>query len=226
MNQFNPPSNQPTPDPTPAQLAQVRRHRERASDERADLDALLDSEWTGVLSTVVDGQPWAVPMLYARVGDTILLHGSTGAGALRQVAGGAPAVFTVMAVDALVVGPTTFSSSANYRSATVRGPLAKVDEDTQNTALERFSEQLIPGRTAEVRASTAKELRQTLVVGLAIEPGRWLYKARSGDPSEPAADERDAWAGLVAVQRRFGPVTPAPWVPVEGLPASVGRMIS
>jgi len=41
----------------------LTRHRERGSDERAALDALLDSEWTGVLATVVDGEPWAVPML-------------------------------------------------------------------------------------------------------------------------------------------------------------------
>lgn len=226
MKQPNQHSQQATPDPTAPELRQVGRHRERASAERADLDALLDSEWTGVLSTVVDGQPWAVPMLYARVDDTIWLHGSTGAGALRQVADGAPAVLTVMAVDALVVGPTTFSSSANYRSATVRGSLTRIDQDAQNAALERFSEQLIPGRTAEVRASTAKELRQTMVVGLAIEPGQWLYKARTGDPSEPAGDERDAWAGLVAVQRRFGPATAAPWVEAGEPPASVRRMIS
>lgn len=221
------PITQPTSRPdSPARLQAVHRHRERASDERADLDALLDSEWTGVLSTVVDGQPWAVPMLYARVDDTIWLHGSTGAGALRQVAAGAPAVFTVMAVDALVVGPTTFSSSANYRSATIRGALTRVDADAQNAALERFSEQLIPGRTAEVRPSTAKELAQTMVVGLPIEPGRWLYKARTGGPSEPDAEDRDVWAGVVTVERRFGHAEPAEWVAGQQSPGSVRRMMN
>ena len=77
-----------------------------------------------MLSTVVDGAPLAVPLLYARDGDRVLLHGSTGAGALRAVAAGAPAVLTVFVLDALVVAPTTFESSVNYRSATVRGARA------------------------------------------------------------------------------------------------------
>ena len=72
----------------------LRRLTEYAVSDRAALDALLDEQWFGVLSTVSDGEPWAVPMLYARDGDRILLHGSTGAGALRHVAGGAPAVFS------------------------------------------------------------------------------------------------------------------------------------
>lgn len=42
----------------------LTRHPERGSSQRADLDALLDSQWYGTLSTVTgDGRPWAVPML-------------------------------------------------------------------------------------------------------------------------------------------------------------------
>src|ERR1700729_4020910 len=73
-------------------LDQVNRHRERARDERADLDAVLDAgHHVGTLSTVADGTPWVVPMLYGRAGDRILMHGSVGAGALRYVATGASA---------------------------------------------------------------------------------------------------------------------------------------
>ena len=83
-------------------LDELNRYRSRGAD-RDVLDALLDEVKVGVLSTVVDGLPWSVPMLFARVGDRILLHGSTGAGALRQVATGAPATFTVFALDGLAV---------------------------------------------------------------------------------------------------------------------------
>ena len=81
----------------------LHRHKERGSTERAALDAILDDVLAGTLSTVVDGRPWVVPMLFARDGDRILLHGSTGAGALRHVAAGTPAALAVIAVDALVV---------------------------------------------------------------------------------------------------------------------------
>ena len=104
------------------------RHAERGRSERAALDALLDEVLAGTLSTVVDGRPWVVPMLFARDGDQVLLHGSTGAGALRQVAAGAPAVLSVTVVDGLVVAHTTFESSANYRSAVIHGELTPLGD--------------------------------------------------------------------------------------------------
>ena len=67
-------------------MTELHRLPEYGVTDRAALDALLDSQWAGVLSTVADGAPLAVPMLYARDGDRVLLHGSTGAGALRAVA--------------------------------------------------------------------------------------------------------------------------------------------
>src|SRR5271168_2787119 len=105
-------------------LNQIHRHRERAKHERAELDAVLDAgHHVGTLSTVADGRPWVVPMLYGRAGDRILMHGSVGAGALRQVAAGAPAALCVMHIDGWVFAHTLFDSSANYRSAVVRGEL-------------------------------------------------------------------------------------------------------
>lgn len=100
----------------------------RSRPARADLDAVLDAGLVGTLSTVVDGAPWVVPLLYARDGDRILLHGSTGAGALRHVADGAPAALSVVHLDGIVVAHTTFDSSANYRSAVVYGTLRPITD--------------------------------------------------------------------------------------------------
>src|SRR5580658_3885005 len=105
-------------------LNQINRHRERAQHERAALDAVLDAgHHVGTLSTVADGRPWVVPMLYGRDGDRILMHGSVGAGALRQEAAGAWAALCVTHIDGWVYGHTLFDSSANYRSAVVHGRL-------------------------------------------------------------------------------------------------------
>ena len=72
-------SNGGTPTDATSPLASLTRKPERAAD-RALLDALLDEAKVGTLGTVVDGLPWSVPTLFARDGDSILLHGSTGAG--------------------------------------------------------------------------------------------------------------------------------------------------
>lgn len=207
-------------------MDRLNRLPERGTTDRAPLDALLDSQWIGTLSTVVDGLPWAVPMLLARDGDRILLHGSTGAGALRHVAHGAPAAFCVATVDDLVVAATTFESSANYRSAVVRGTLTNLTGDERSSALDAFSGKLLPGRPGEVRPMTKKELAATLVTALPIEDGAWIMKSRDGLPStnDEAGAEPDVWAGLVPVTTTYGPARPAPWAEATPVPASVRRL--
>ena len=128
-------------------MDQIRRHRERARHERADLDAVLDAgHHVGTLSTVAEGRPWVVPMLYGRAGDRILMHGSTGAGALRHAAAGAWAALCVTHMDGWVYGHTMFNSSANYRSAVVHGRLIPLSGDDAVTAMTQISECLTPGR--------------------------------------------------------------------------------
>lgn len=199
----------------------IRRHRDRSRSDRADLDALLDTVPTGTLSTVVDGRPWVVPMLFARDGDRVVLHGSTGAGALRHVAEGAPAAFCVMALDGVVVGPSTFSSSANYRSAVVQGHVTPLEGVDKASALDALADRLIPGRTAEVRPMTDKELAATTAVSLPIVEGEWLLKTRTGPPSTPE-EPTDAWCGVVPVTTVHGIPEPAEWTgPDAEVPASV-----
>ena len=72
-------------------LDRLTRKPDRGTSSRARLDALLDDQLIATVSSVVDGQPWMVPLLYARDGDRVLIHGSTGAGLLRHLAQGAPA---------------------------------------------------------------------------------------------------------------------------------------
>jgi nitroimidazol reductase NimA-like FMN-containing flavoprotein (pyridoxamine 5'-phosphate oxidase superfamily) len=207
-------------------MERLTRFPELGVTDRSALDRLLDSQWVGTLSTVVDGEPWAVPMLYARDRDRVLIHGSTGAGALRQVASGSPAVLTVFALDALVVAATTFESSVNYRSAMIRGLLEPLAESEQLLTLDRFAETLIPGRTAEVRVPNRKELAATLAMSLPITDDNWLLKVAADWPVTPeeadAAD--DVWSGLVPIRTVLDPAVPAPWSVDLPIPDSVRRL--
>lgn len=203
----------------------VRRKPERSPSERAALDHVLDTVLAGTLCTVAADEPWAVPMLFARDGDRVLLHGSTGAGALRHVAAGAPAVLSAISVDGMVLAHSTFDSSANYRSAVVRGQLEPLTGEARWQALQRLSERLVPGRTAEVRAMTARETAATLTMALPITDGGWTVKARSGPPGAPEEDT-DAWCGVVPFRLVAGEAEPAPWVPVgTPVPPSVQRLV-
>ncbi|MGI9825091.1 pyridoxamine 5'-phosphate oxidase family protein [Agromyces sp. Marseille-Q5079] len=223
------PTDTPVPDGGPAPHGggrRIRRLSERQVVDRDALDALLDSELVGHLAAVVDGMPVVVPMGYARVGDHVLVHGSTGGGfALRAAATGATVAFAVTALDGLVFARSLFDSSMNYRSAVVYGVLEPVDPAETDAALLALSERLMPGRPAEVRAMTRKEVAATRVLRLRLDDV--VMKARAAGASEAADDGEDhgTWAGVVPLGRAWGTPEASVLTPAgTPLPASVSAL--
>lgn len=203
----------------------LRRLAGRSRPDRADLHAVLDATLVGTLSTVVDGAPWVVPMLVVRDGDRLLLHGSTGAGALRHVAAGAPAAVSVVLLDGVVVAGTTFDSSANYRSAVVYGTLRPITaEEEKRAALAAVSAAILPGRDDEVRPMTVKEVAATQVMELVVRDGDWLVKVRTGGPGEPD-EATDAWTGVVPLRVVADEPVPEPASAGRPVPASVRERV-
>lgn len=185
-------------------MNELTRYPERGGDRRL-LDEILDEGVVAVLSTVVDGLPWSIPMSYVRVDDQLVLHGSTGAGALRRVAAGAPATLTVTHLDALVVADTAFDHSMNYRSAVIRGNLS-TDSANAEELLERFIDKILPGRSAEVRSNSRKELAATLVLTLPIADDNWIAKSRTGG----ASSREGGWSGVLPLRKGYEGVEPSP----------------
>jgi len=196
-------------------LDDLTRMKEMRRSDRSELDRLLDEELVGTLATVTDdGRPWAVPMLFARDGDRVLLHGSTGAGALRRVAAGAEAVLEVHAIDALVLATSLFEHSANYRSAVVRGPLERLTGDAALAGLDALSDVLVPARRAELRGNLPKEVAATVVLALDITDDNWLLKVSDGDVDEELeVVPDDVWTGILPIVRSYGQPVRSPWLP-------------
>jgi len=193
-----------SPPPAPA----LSRHPERQRSGRADLDEVLDSALVGHLATVLDGLPLVVPLGYARDGDRLLVHGSTGAGALRAAAAGSPVAFSVAVLDGLVYADSLFSSSMNYRSAVVHGRMHVVPAADRGRALDVVTERLMPGRRAEVRGHRSKELAATVVLALPLES--FVVKVRSGPPG--GEQPSGVWCGVLPLGTAVGEPRSAPWV--------------
>jgi nitroimidazol reductase NimA-like FMN-containing flavoprotein (pyridoxamine 5'-phosphate oxidase superfamily) len=189
----------------------ITRLRTKASQDRSELDRLLDNVHIGHFALVAaDGQPVVLPTAVARDGDRMLAHGSTGSGWIRRLAAGAPASLAVTSFDALVVARSAFESSMRYRSAVIFGQCTPLtDPDEKLRALDTVAEALLPGRLAEVRRSTRKELAKTLVLALPIT--EWSLKVSDGWPDDPPEDcAGPAWAGVIPVHVRYCAPIPAP----------------
>ena len=61
----------------PSERATVRgRTAQNAVYDRAAIDAILDEGMVCHVGFVEDGEPFVIPMSYARVGDALYVHGS------------------------------------------------------------------------------------------------------------------------------------------------------
>src|SRR5215813_6376799 len=86
----------------------VERTKARARYDRDAIHAILDAGLIAHVGFCTDGQPFVIPMLYARDGDTILLHGSIASRLVNALGTGVPACIGVTHVDGLVLARSHF----------------------------------------------------------------------------------------------------------------------
>jgi nitroimidazol reductase NimA-like FMN-containing flavoprotein (pyridoxamine 5'-phosphate oxidase superfamily) len=195
-------SNQATV-PVTARTA-LGRYPVRGVFDRAAIDRILDEGFVCHVAFVVDGQPYAIPTAYARVGDALYVHGSTASRMLRSLAGGADVCVTVTLVDGLVLARSAFHHSMNYRSVVVLGRARLVtDPAEKRDALRAFTNHIVKERWEELRPVTDQELAATSVLALPIAEAS--AKVRSGPPKDDAEDlDWPAWAGVIPLEVRVG----------------------
>ena len=188
----------------------VVRHPERGRYEREAIDAIVDEALICHVGFVQDGQPFVIPTLHARDGDTLLLHGSSASRLMKHAGAGHPVCVTITLVDALVLARSVFNHSINYRSAALYGQGRLItDRDEKLAALARFTERIVPGRWDDARLPTAQELKATAVVAIPIDSAS--AKVRVGPPKDDAEDlGLPVWAGLIPLTSGLGAPIPAP----------------
>lgn len=185
----------------------VRRHTERGSFDREVVHAIIDEAYLAHVGFVVDGQPRVLPMTYGRDADVLYLHGAV-ANAMLRAATDAEICVTITLLDGLVLARSAFNHSMNYRSVVLLGRAARVDDDAEKRrAFDVIVEHVLPGRSAEARATSPSELRATLVLRLPIAEAS--AKVRTGGPVDDADDlNLPVWAGVVPL--RLLPDAPVP----------------
>ena len=206
---------------------EVSRLAEKQTTSRDALDELLAATPLATVALVRDGHPVVFPTGFTRIDDDLVIHGSTGSPWMRALAAGAPAAVSVTALDGVMVARSGFESSFRYRSAVLFGVFEHVPDADKVAALDALTDAFIPGRVAELRPSTRKEVAATLALRLPIGTDNWSLKVSAGWPDDPDEDVAgDAWAGVVPMSIAYGAAHPAPdlrpGIPVPGSVRALG----
>jgi nitroimidazol reductase NimA-like FMN-containing flavoprotein (pyridoxamine 5'-phosphate oxidase superfamily) len=194
----------------------IKRLPKRGHYGRETIYRILDEALICHVGFVENGQPYVIPINFARVGDNIVLHGAKASRLLKHVEAGHPVAIETTIVDGLVLARSVFHHSVNYRSVVLFGRGRPVeDEQEKLSALEAITEHLVPGRWQEARRPTRKELNATRVVSIRIDEAS--AKVRMGPPVDDPADYTlPVWSGVLPLQEQ----ALAP-VPDEHLPAEI-----
>jgi nitroimidazol reductase NimA-like FMN-containing flavoprotein (pyridoxamine 5'-phosphate oxidase superfamily) len=206
----------------PTSRTAVHRMRPRASYDRALAYAILDEALFCSVGFALDGQPYVIPMAFARWDDRLVLHGALASRLLKSGAGGVPLCATVTLLDGLVLARSAFHHSLNYRSVVILGTATElVDVEEKRVSMRLLVEHVHKGRSDVARAPNDKELAATRILTLPIEEAS--IKVRSGGPLDDDADLGvECWAGHLPLTLTAGsPVPDAAHPPLASVPEAL-----
>jgi uncharacterized protein len=178
----------------------VRRLPQRAQYDRETIYRIVDEAPISHVGFMQENQPVVIPMLHARIGDTLYFHGAPASRLLKLIGAGHPMCVAFTVLDGLVLARSVFHHSVNYRSAVIFGTGELVESDEEKlVALEALTEHIAPGRWGDARRPNQKELDATSVIALRIESAS--AKIRTGPPADDEADYAlPVWAGVVPLR--------------------------
>lgn len=183
----------------------IKRLPKRGYYDRETIYRILDESLICHVGFIERGQPYVIPINFARVGDNILLHGARASRLLKHIEAGHPVCIEATLLDGLVLARSIFNHSVNYRSVVLFGKGRPViDEQEKLSALKAITEHLIPGRWQDARLPNRKELNATRVVSIKIDEAS--AKVRMG----PVGDDQDdyalpVWAGVLPLREQVLP---------------------
>ncbi|MCZ6868230.1 MAG: pyridoxamine 5'-phosphate oxidase family protein, partial [Gammaproteobacteria bacterium] len=177
------------------QRTKLKRAANRAVFQRDRMYQILDEALICHVAFVENDEPRMVPTAILRIDDAVYVHGNRTSRMIRALED-AMACITVTHIDGVVVARSGFHCSMNYRSVVIYARGEKLLGKEKRVVLDAFVEALIPGRLADMRDPTPKELRATGVVRLALDEAS--IKVREGGPIDLEDDyAAPIWAGVV-----------------------------
>jgi nitroimidazol reductase NimA-like FMN-containing flavoprotein (pyridoxamine 5'-phosphate oxidase superfamily) len=190
---------------TQTEKNRIKRLPKRGHYDRETIYRILDEALICHVGFVEEGQPYVIPTNFARVEDSLILHGAKASRLLKHVEAGHPVCVEATIVDGLVLARSVFHHSINYRSVVLFGKGRPVEDEVEKlSALKAVTEHILPGRWQEARLPNSKELNATRVVAIQIDEAS--AKVRMGPPVDEEEDYGlPVWAGVLPLLEQAQP---------------------
>lgn len=202
----------------PSSRTRVRRLPDRAHYDAQAVHAIVDEALSCTIAFQWEGSVHAIPTAHWREGDHLYVHGAKASRMLKALAE-VQACVSITLLDGLVMARSAFNHSMNYRAVVAYGRFERVDDPAARLrSLEAFMERIAPGRWAQLRPVTRKELNATTVLRLPLDEAS--AKIRAWGPKDDAEDLGwPVWAGVLPLElARLAPRT-EPDSAVKDIPA-------
>lgn len=186
----------------------VRRLSDRARYDRAEIYPIVDAAILCHVGFVVGNQPFVIPMIFARDGDSLFLHGPTKGRIMKHLGSGAKTCVTITHLDGLVLAKSQFHHSMNYRSAVLFGTCREVaDPEEKDLGLKALVAHLAEGQESYARPGNPGELKATSLLRFKIEEAS--AKIRTGPPKDSTEDQKlEIWSGTIPLSQTPGEPIP------------------
>ena len=177
------------------------RYPSRGTNEKVTLHQILDEGLFCTIAFVRGGISHQIPTGFCRSEDHIFIHASSKSPFINDIIGNTVS-FSVTLMDALVLAPTAFDHSFNYRSVVGFSVAEEVTDPNEKKGLfSLFTDRYIKGRIADVGEPTLEQIGVTKIIKLSLD--NTAAKVRSGDVNVKLS-ENDAWCGIIPIKQHYG----------------------
>ena len=177
------------------------RYPSRASQDIEVINKALDSGLFCTVAFIRDGLPFQIPTGFCRIGTKIYIHASSKSGFIDSVVD-ENVSFSVTHMDALILAPTAFDHSFNYRSVIGFSKAIEITSEEEKLSIFRvFTDRYIPGRIADVGDPTHDQMKITRIMELSLD--QCAIKMRDGDSGTEHPEKHGKWVGTIPVKRVY-----------------------
>lgn len=199
------------------------RYPSRGTSDKKTLYQIIDEGLFCNVAFLREGIPHQIPTGFARVNDHIYIHASSKSKFIESIIG-EQVSFSITHMDALVLAPTAFDHSFNYRSVIGFSNVEEiVNLDEKRKFFNLFTDRYIPGRIADIGEPTDDQIGITKIARLSLDNA--AAKVRTGDVNMKLQHEAP-WCGVIPIEQKYGsPQTDAQLEASHSIPNYIKQLV-